>query len=153
MRPSVGPVLNQWGNAFVSAWVANLLSPGESIHAAGTFVIGDRGSVDVSKGCEGVEVVLILTAAMLAYPMSWRRRLLGVATGVLFVYVINLVRIVGLFLVICSRAEWFDTAHVGVGQGIVVLLAVCFFMAWIDRAPRSPGSPSAANPRDVETAA
>jgi exosortase family protein XrtM len=142
-RPYTETFINHRCNAAVSAWLAEGLTPGMAVESEGPYLTSERGSVDISKGCEGIEVVVILVAAMLSYPMPWRHRLLGILTGTVLVYVLNLFRIIALFLAACYRREWFDTAHVGVGQTIMILLAVLYFLLWIGLAPVAAGGPSA----------
>jgi exosortase family protein XrtM len=142
-RPATEHFINHRMNARVSAWIANFLTPGSKVAAVDSVLTSELGSVDISKGCEGVEVAIILAAAMLAYPMAWRYRLLGIVTGTLFVYMVNLFRILGLYFVISFRSDWFDTAHLGVGQTVIIILAVLYFMGWIEwmSARSAPDSP------------
>ena len=74
----------------------------------------------------------ILIAAMLAYPMPWRLRLAGLAGGLIYVYVLNLLRISGIFLTHLFKPQWAEAAHVTAGQTFIVLLVVLYLFLWIE---------------------
>src|SRR4051794_15207149 len=65
----------------------------------GGNVIGSTASafaVAIEAGCNGVEATLVLVAAMLAFPATWRHRLAGIVAGTLTVQLLNIVRVVTL---------------------------------------------------------
>jgi exosortase/archaeosortase family protein len=95
-------------------------------------ITGGPASVNIRKGCEGFEVMGILIAAMLAYPMPWRLRWMGLGIGVIYVYLLNLVRILGIFLTHAHRPEWAEAAHVTAGQTFIILLVVLYIFLWIE---------------------
>lgn len=147
-RDRTDHVLNQVLNARAGAALLNALLPGAPVAAREGRLLGPDAAVNIKKGCEGFDVMAVLAAAMLAYPMRWRARAVGLAVGLLIVYALNLARIVGLYLVVTRRGAWFDTAHVGVGQTAMILLAVLYFLFWIERLPRGD-RPVSASPGRV----
>ncbi len=54
--------------------------------------------------------------------------------GVTLIEVVNLIRVVTLYLVGCHRREWFESFHLAIWQTIVFATAVIFFAAWSRRA-------------------
>src|SRR5436309_435324 len=53
-------------------------------------------AVSIEAGCNGVEATIVLIAAMLAFPASWRRKLIGLTLGVAAVQGLNVVRVISL---------------------------------------------------------
>jgi exosortase H (IPTLxxWG-CTERM-specific) len=101
--------------------------------ADGTRLRSAAFAVDVKNGCNGVEAMLILVAAILAYPAGWRARLAGVAAGTVAIQGANLVRVVSLFWLGAHHREVFDLFHTAVWQTALILLAVGLFVLWSRR--------------------
>ena len=90
--------------------------------------------MDIRKGCDGVVATLILISACLAYPLSWHQRFWGTVWGYLLIQVLNLIRIVGLFLLIQRGShQIFDFFHTYVSQFIVIAAAMVFWIYWVGR--------------------
>lgn len=117
-------------NAEAAAWVVNTFGLGQA-QAQGRLLSMPQGSVSIEKGCEGVEAILLLAAALLAYPQSWRRRGLGLALGAALLLVVNLARTVALLLSQAHFRALFDILHIYVGQTAIILVGLFFFLAWI----------------------
>ena len=106
---------------------------GEGVIVNGTLVSSSRFAVNVNNGCNGVEAMLILLAAMLAFPATARARAAGLLIGAIAVQVINAVRIVTLYLLGAYQPRLFDIFHTAVWQIAVILVAVGVFLAWSAR--------------------
>lgn len=141
-------LLNEWvdarlvrpfttGIAVVSTAVLRMLAVPVSVH--GTNIVGSCFAVNIQNGCNGLEAMLFLAAAVLAFPAAWRQRLAAAAAGALIIQVVNLLRVVTLYLVGCYRREWFETMHLAFWQTVIFATAVLFFVAWTRRV-RSDGS-------------
>src|SRR5262252_2498967 len=76
-----------WTNtlAALSADIVRLFDP--QVIAHGKILQSADGSfaVSIEAGCNGVEATIVLIAAMLSFPAPWKRRLLGLAIGVIAV--------------------------------------------------------------------
>lgn len=57
---------------------------------AGAPKQGDGVWCAIEAGCNGVEAAIILIAGMVAFPASWRLKLIGIAIGILAVQGVNL---------------------------------------------------------------
>ena len=88
----------------------------------------------MKNGCNGVEAMLILVAAVLAFPAGGRARAAGVAAGVIVLQAANLVRVVSLFWLGVHHREVFETFHTAVWQTALILVAVAVFILWSRRA-------------------
>ncbi len=106
---------------------------GEPVAAQGTHIRSVAFAVDVKNGCNGVEAMLILFAAVLAFPASWRQRLAGLLIGVAVIQVLNLVRVVSLFWLGVHHREVFDMFHTAVWQTLLILVSVGLFVLWSRR--------------------
>lgn len=128
-RDVVIPVTNLI--AIVSGALIRVVQPG--VHVIGTTINAPCFAVDIRNGCNGVEATLFVLAAVLAFPASLGRKLMGVVIGTALIQLANLVRVVTLFLIGCHRRSWFETFHLAVWQTAIFALAVGFFIIWSRR--------------------
>jgi exosortase H (IPTLxxWG-CTERM-specific) len=87
--------------------------------------------VSIEPGCNGIEACIILFAALVAFPASWRYRAWGMGLGFLAVQGLNIVRIVSLFYL----GQWNDTAfkiaHEYLWQGLIMLDVLLVWLFWV----------------------
>ena len=74
--------------------------------------------------------MMVLAAAMFAFPATLRSRLYGLVTGCFVIQILNLVRVASLVWLGEHHRQFFDFVHVGVWQSIVILAAVSMFIFW-----------------------
>jgi len=108
-----------------------------------TLFVGKR-AVEVVRGCDAMEPIALYVAAMLAVQIRPRAKLLGLAVGVPALMFLNVLRIVTLSWISLRAPEWFETAHVTVGQTVFVLCTLCLWFFWVFRALREERGPGVA---------
>lgn len=132
------------GVARASGAILNAL--GEPVTAAGTELRSRSGfAVEILNGCNGVETALLFGAAVLAFPASWKRRLLGLLLGFAAIELVNLARVVTLFWIGRHRPALFSASHTVIWQSLVVLFGVLLFLLWAARFA-APGPPDGRTP-------
>ncbi len=102
----------------------------EPIDVVGTVIRTSRFALDVRNGCNGVEAMMLLAAAMIAFPATFRSRLAGLLVASGAIQILNLVRVSSLVWLGEHHHEAFDVVHVAVWQTIVILAAVSMFVFW-----------------------
>ncbi|HVR43281.1 MAG TPA: exosortase H [Thermoanaerobaculia bacterium] len=142
LRPVDRHVVTPFSEAITaaSAWVLN--GVGEPVVREGTMIRSPRFAVDVKNGCNGLEAVLLLVAAVLAFPASWKAKLIGVVGGTLAIEALNLVRVTSLYVLGRDYPHLFETFHVTVWQAVIFVLTIAMFLVWSARVapPQSPAS-------------
>lgn len=103
---------------------------GQPVTVRGTVIASSRFAVDVENGCNGVEAMLLLVAAIFAFPASWPSRIAGILAGSVAVQLLNFVRIVSLYLLGRYYPSVFQLFHTGVWQILIILLSVGIFVLW-----------------------
>lgn len=123
--------------AQASAWLMGVFDA--SVVASGKQLLNGRTGqgVVIEAGCNGVEACIILVAALVAYPASWRVRLAGIAAGLVAVQAVNLLRIVSLFYLSQWNAAVFEFTHLYVWQALIMLDVVVVWLLWMRWATRS----------------
>jgi exosortase H (IPTLxxWG-CTERM-specific) len=122
------------GVARASGVALNLL--GQGVTLDGTVLRNERFAVNIRNGCNGVETMLIFLAAVLAFPAPWASRAIGLALGMIAIQLVNLVRVVALFLTGAYFPRLFDTSHTVIWQTLVILFGVLLWIYWANRFAR-----------------
>jgi exosortase H (IPTLxxWG-CTERM-specific) len=97
--------------------------------------------VSIEPGCNGVEACIVLFAAMMAFPSSWRLKAVGFVTGFVAVQALNMVRVISLFYIGQWSKPVFDFAHEFLWQGLIMLDVLIVWLLWVRACAR-------ANPQD-----
>lgn len=145
------------GLATFSTWLISLFD--DSVTTFGNVIQSTTVSwgVAIERGCNGVEAVIILFAAIFAFPAPWKHRLIGFGAGFLAIQALNIVRIVSLFYLgewetakcvpgeECHRV-WFDWFHLYLWQALIILDALVVWLIWLRYLPRAPRRQPPATP-------
>lgn len=116
---------------------------GQHVVVNGEIISSGGFAIAVKNGCNGVEAMVFLCAAMAAFPSPWRRKALGIAAGIVLIQFLNLVRVITLFLIGLYRPLWFETFHLAVWQSVIAGTTILFFYQWTARS-RGAHAPSRA---------
>ena len=82
---------------------------------------------------------------MLIAPLSWRNKLLGMMIGVLYVFVMNQIRLVVMFYAIRTDRQLFETVHGLIGPILLVAMTGLFFAYWLTKFAITKNSPAPDN--------
>ena len=130
IRDITAPVLVDMLHVRVSAFIINTLTPAEHCIAEGNTLFAAQHTLEIVLGCEGIDSIIIIIAALAAYRSRIGWKLTGITLGTLILYVVNIFRITGLFYISKYRSDMFDTMHIVVGQTIIIVAGFIFFLAW-----------------------
>lgn len=120
-----------WLAAQLIQWVGgNAEVSGRVIRHSGGFAIA------VANGCSGIEAIILLTAAMVAFPASGLARLQGIVVGAAAILFINLFRIISLYYIGQHSRAWFDWAHLYAWDILIMIDGLIVFLIWVRRLPR-----------------
>lgn len=86
--------------------------------------------------CGAIEIMAIFLAAVIAFPTTWRRRLIGVVAGTPIMYGVNIFRLTVLAIVGAldqSKGRiWFNFAHEYVWQAVYIVFVVAVWLVWVE---------------------
>lgn len=116
----------------VKLWDKDVISYGVVIQdQISGFAIG------IAPGCDGIEAVIILIAAIGAFPAPWKHKLVGIGLGFVAIQTLNLVRIVSLFYLGQWNQTLFDWFHLYLWQALIMLDALGVWLVWLRYLPRT----------------
>jgi exosortase H (IPTLxxWG-CTERM-specific) len=87
-------------------------------------------AVKVDNGCSGLEAVILICAAVLAFPTTWKMRLIGVVACSAAILGLNLVRIISLFYIGQYSMDWFEWAHLYAWDILIMVDGVIAMLLW-----------------------
>jgi exosortase family protein XrtM len=100
------------------------------------FLIHGRYSMIIGVGCDAADTLALIIAAVLAFPASWRSRLIGIMLGVSAVTIANMVRICSLYFVGVAKPDLFEVAHHDIWPFVLLVVTGLVFLRWARWAER-----------------
>ena len=88
-------------------------------------------AVSIEAGCNGVEATIVLIAAVVAYPASWKARTLAIVLGFFAIQVLNLARIISLFYIGNWNMEIFSWIHLYLWPSLIMLDVLIVFIVYL----------------------
>lgn len=97
---------------------------------------------EIIPECGAMEIFAIYLAAVLAFPTTWLKRIIGVVAGLPLMYAVNIFRLACLAFIgaYTSGGQWFDFAHHFVWQGVYIIFVVAVWLGWIELVVRKKAS-------------
>jgi exosortase H (IPTLxxWG-CTERM-specific) len=135
------------GLAVFSSQLVAFFDPQVSAQGKVLQSLSNGFAVSIEAGCNGVEATIVLLAAMLAFPSSWKAKAAGLAAGIVAVQGLNVVRIISLFYLGQWSYQVFEWAHLYVWQALIMLDVLIVWLLWVRFLPRAglgevpPGGP------------
>jgi exosortase H (IPTLxxWG-CTERM-specific) len=126
-RNLIYPVLEF--TARTASWLMNLAG-GETM-VNGITIQGPVFAVRVQRGCDPLDPMVLFGAAVFAFPSKWKQKGPGLLIGSATLLLLNQVRIISLYLVGRSHAEWFYSFHQEWWPAGFVLAAIALWLGWL----------------------
>ncbi len=110
--------------------VITTITPDRVVRVKDNQILSNKVSLNIVRGCDGSGVWFMLLAAVLGFGASLRHTISGLLLGTFTVYLINQVRIVGLFYLIEYDRTLFPAVHTYYAPTLIVFLIAGFFLWW-----------------------
>ena len=117
--------------AYLSSGVLNIL--GYQTSVLYDTIRSNQFSVGIRKGCDALEPMAMLVAGIIAFPSTFKQKLSGLFFGLLFLFCLNIVRIVTLFLTGVYRPQSFEVMHIEVWQVLFIIAGIGYWFLWVRR--------------------
>lgn len=90
-------------------------------------------SVSVKKGCDAAEPMAIFMAGIVAFRAGIIDKLWGLSIGLAILFVLNIIRVVTLYVAGIHFPDFFEIMHLAVWQVIFILVAVVIWFLWLQK--------------------
>lgn len=107
---------------------------GYEVTAEERTIRSHRFSVSIADGCDAVEVSLLLAVAIVTFPARARWKLVGLILGLAAIALLNLIRILTLWLIGVHWRAVFDFVHFSLWPFVFICFTLVLFVAWLRRA-------------------
>ena len=149
ITPAVKPWIVKFSGALVKTSATLITACGGKARIEGdngTILREPRSGygVEMKDGCNGVNVTILLWAALIAFPASRIQKAKGLLLGGLAIQAMNEVRFVSLYYLLQYDRSLFDFAHEYLWESLIILDAFVVFWFWAQRVCRSAAMLSAA---------
>ncbi len=123
--------------AHISVWLIQLFD--DRVISQGVVIkhLDNGFAVAIQTGCNGVEALIVLVSAIIAFPSPWKYKIYGIGMGFFAVEVSNLVRIITLFYLGQWDREIFQWAHLFIWEALIMLDVLIIFLIWLRLLPGS----------------
>jgi exosortase family protein XrtM len=119
-----------------TAELINAVTPGEQVALVGRTIASTGSNLRVTRGCEGIEMLLLLVAGIVAFPAGVKQRALGLSVGALLAYFLSITRLMALHYILRYSPEAWEALHgLVLPLGPIVIMAL-YFLHWSAGATR-----------------
>lgn len=111
----------------------NVITPTEHVELIGRTISAAGANLRVTRGCEGIEMFVLLIAAIMAFPASVKHRVEGLLIGALLAYALSVARLMLLHYILrYSPTAWEALHGLVLPLGPMIVMAL-YFMHWTAR--------------------
>jgi exosortase/archaeosortase family protein len=113
-----------------TVYLINAVTPEEHVQLVGRTLTTAGSNLRVTRGCEGLEMFLMLVAGILAYPADGMRRTRGLLAGAAIAYALSVARLMALHYILhYSPAAW-EALHGLILPLAPIVLIALYFLSW-----------------------
>jgi exosortase H (IPTLxxWG-CTERM-specific) len=121
--------------ASISVFLIELFDDGVMSSGKQIWDVASGFGISIEPGCNGVEALIILFAAIFAFPAPLKHKLIGFFIGFCAIQGLNLVRIISLFYMGQWSMVWFEWFHLYLWQALIILDALVVWLIWLRMLP------------------
>ena len=121
------PLLNFYAD--ISNTILNLL--GQDTKSTGETISSGGFSIQIKKGCDAIAPMILYTLSILFFPVAFSKKPKGILIGIILLFLLNIVRIVSLFLTGKYVKSLFDLMHTDVWQILFIIFTLYLWLVWL----------------------
>jgi exosortase H (IPTLxxWG-CTERM-specific) len=142
LTPWFHPAIDGFSSSLV--WASSVLinTLGGNASYQGTVLRSPTNgfAIEMRDGCNGVNVMILLWSAVLAFPVSPLWKSLGMLAGAVAIQGLNFLRFISLFYLGQYSLSCFEFAHLYLWETLILLDALIVFGIWVRRASERPSA-------------
>jgi len=125
--------------ARANGFLLGLVVDGVSVH--GTRITSSFFSVEIARGCDAYRICALLSSAIIAFPAPVRTKAWGLVLGLLWLNMLNFVRIITLFFIGGHFYAHFQDSHEIYFPVFLIVMTVAAWIVFVRRATRDAFGP------------
>jgi exosortase family protein XrtM len=115
--------------------LVHVLAPQEPIQLVGRTISSPTSHLRITRGCEGVEIFLLLLSAIAAFPASSQARVQGLAIGFAVSYLLSVSRLIALYFTLRYSPTAWEALHGLILPVGPIVLVTLYFIHWTANIP------------------
>jgi exosortase family protein XrtF len=117
----------------ISAFI--LKSLGYTVYTATERVIGidGTGGLWIGDNCNGMSLFGLFSGFIIAYPGSWKKKLIYIPVGILLIEFMNIIRIIVLAILDTYSRAWTEFNHTYTFTIVIYGFIFLLWMTWVNR--------------------
>ena len=123
----VQPLLNLY--TYLSSKILNIF--GYNTAARAEYLSGPGISLEVKKGCDAIAPMLLLVLSISFFPAPFKTKPKAILVGIGLLFLLNLVRIISLYLVKQYVPSIFDFMHTDIWQIVFIVFTLFLWLRWL----------------------
>ena len=123
-------VIYHYGVVKECVGLINAVLPQERVFAVQNHLLSAKADLEIVRGCDSAGPLFLLMSAILACPAGLSHKLAGLVLGLNWIYVLNIVRVIGLYFLIQGERGWFEFGHLYFAPSLMIIGALLFFVGW-----------------------
>ena len=121
------PLLNFY--ATISNWILIVL--GQGTRASSESIFSSEFSIQIKKGCDAIAPMILYTLSILFFPVKWKHKPKGILIGIALLFLLNILRIVSLYLTGKYIPSIFDMMHTDIWQILFIIFTLYLWLVWL----------------------
>ena len=113
-----------------SSFVLNIFGYDTSVD--GSLLFSNQYSVDLKAGCDGVEPLALFLFSIVAYPIAFKFKWPAILIAVPAFFLMNIIRVITLFLIGIYIPNYFELFHTGIWQGLFLIYGAVLWIIWFN---------------------
>jgi exosortase/archaeosortase family protein len=103
---------------------------GADARATGTLLYSDDAALNVKDGCNGVIAMILFTGAIIAHRATASAKVLGLLLGIPAIWLVNLLRLVSLYVVSVVSPSNLEFFHIYFWQTLIIICVGILWYCW-----------------------
>lgn len=130
-----------WANNLLANWGVQvssliLIKIFPNIIIEQNSILIEHFKVNVSAGCDGLEVIVLFLIAIISFPVTIKKKYLIMIIGSLFLFFLNIIRIIALFYIGFKYNEHLDLFHHDIFPAFFIIIEFVIWYYWINWATK-----------------
>jgi len=122
----------------VSSWIVSHI-PGLPITVVDhTIYVANKGYISINQSCSGLKQYIQFALLMILYPGPWKKKLWFIPLGLFVIYMTNVLRIVGLVVVLNINPGSFHFAHDNIFRPLFYVVIFLMWVYWVEKIKNNP---------------
>jgi exosortase/archaeosortase family protein len=96
-----------------------------------TVIYSSTFNLNIKRGCDAIEATALFISAVLAFPAPPVKKILAIVVGISTFVIVNLIRIITLFITGLKHPALFNFMHDQIWQIIYIAIALLLLILWL----------------------